>query len=168
MFNDIIEQPFYLNIIYLQNFKNGLLFVLLLDKPEVDDPWDQIPSGRENLGYFYVTRDKIYKLSDYEPFSDKKTAEVIDSISKDESAFLGQCQLVCQDKATQAAADKEGWYEYIEVEGDKRRFRNYNDGGGTTWYERIVWQKGKGLIYYRSGYGSGREEISFGINLEDD
>ena len=168
MMYDIIEQPFYLNIIHLQNFKNGSLYVLLLDKLKVDDPADQIPSGRENLGYFYVTKDKIYKLSDYKPYSDKTTPDLIASITKNESAFIKQCQLVCQDKATRAVADKEGWYEFIEAEGDKRRFRNYNDGGGSTWYERIVWQKDKGIIYYRSGYGSGREEISFGVNLRDD
>ena len=165
---DVIEQPFFLNIIHLENFKNGTLYVLLLDRLRVSDPMDQLPAGRQNLGYFYVTKDKIYKMSDYETFSAAKHTEVINSISKNEKDFIKKCQLVCQDKATADKPDKDGWHEYIEVEGDKRRFRQYNDGGGSTWYERIVWQKGKGIIFYRSGYGSGREEAAFGLNLNDD
>ena len=160
---DLIEQPFFLNIVHLKNFKNGTLYVLYLDKLQVEEQWDQIPAGRENLGYFYVTKDKIYKLSDYNAVSEKETANVIDSISKNEKQFIGQCQLVCQDKATNETPDKDGWYQFIEAEGEKRTFRHYNDGGGSTWYERMEWQKGKGLIYYRSGFGAGRESIEFGL-----
>ena len=160
---DKIEHAFFLNIVHLKNFKNGTLYILYLDKLIVDEPWDQIPEGRENLGYFYVTKDKIYKLSNYNVLSEKENLDVINSISKNEKKFIAQCQLVCQDKATKDIPDKDGWYQFIEEEGDKRTFRHYNDGGGSTWYERLEWQKGKGLILYRSGYGSGRESMEFGL-----
>ena len=38
-------------------------------------------------------------------------------------------------------------------------YRSYNDLTETGYYERFVWEKGKGLIEYKSGFGAERDRI---------
>lgn len=55
--------------------------------------------------------------------------------------------------------EEKGWHEEIMVEGTVCTYRSYNDLTETGYYERFVWEKGKGLIEYKSGFGAERDRI---------
>lgn len=55
--------------------------------------------------------------------------------------------------------DESGFHSYLEVKGDKREYHSYNNQVSTGYYESFIWEKGKGLINYRSGYGAESNSI---------
>lgn len=146
LFDDIVEQDVKLNINELANLKNGKLYELKLDSIE------GVPNDRLSLGYFYVQKDKIYKIEPTEEnLSKLKTSEELPDSSV----------IVCQDKEIKDTLDKDepGFHHYLEVNGDKREYHSYNNQVSTGYYESFTWEKGKGLINYRSGYGAERDSI---------
>lgn len=146
LFDDIIEQELKLSINELANLKNGKLYELKLDSIE------GVPNNRLSLGYFYVQKDKIYKIESTEENLNKlKTSEELpyDSV------------IVCQDKEIEDTLGKDelGFHYYLEISGDKREYHSYNNQTDTGYYESFTWEKGKGLVNYRSGYGAERDSI---------
>ncbi len=151
LFDDIIEQDVELNINELAILKDGELYELKLDSI------DGVPYDRLSLGYFYVQKDKIYKLeTNKENFSKLRTSAEL---------LIGSV-VVCQDREIKDTLDKEkhGFHHYIEVNGDKREYHSYNDQVSTGYYESFTWEKGKGLVSYRSGYGAERDSIELQLN----
>ena len=69
--------------------------------------------------------------------------------------------IVCQNEELKDPLDEnvKGWHHYIKVDGDKRESHYYNTAVDTGYYENMIWERGKGLISYRSGYGALREAI---------
>jgi hypothetical protein len=146
LFDEILEQDLELNINELANLKNGKLYELKLD------PIEGVPNNRLSLGYFYVQKDKIYKIeSTEENLSKLKTSEELPNDSV----------IVCQDKEIKntIGKDEPGFHHYLEINGDKREYHSYNNHVSTGYYESFTWEKGKGLINYRSGYGAERDSI---------
>jgi len=146
LFNDIVEKYVKLYVSELANLKIGKLYELKLDSIE------GVPNDRLSLGYFYVQKDKIYKIEPTEEnLSKLKTSEELPDSSV----------IVCQDKEIKDALGKDepGFHHYLEVNGDKREFHSYNNQVSTGYYESFTWEKGKGLINYRSGYGAERDSI---------
>lgn len=146
LFDDIIEKDVKLNIDELANLKNGKLYELKLDTIE------GVPSERLSLGYFYVQKDKIYKI---EP-----TEKNLNMIKTSEELPDGSV-IVCQDKEIKdkLGKDEPGFHNYLEVNGDRREYHSYNNQVSTGYYESFTWEKGKGLVNYRSGYGAERDSI---------
>lgn len=68
---------------------------------------------------------------------------------------------VKQDEATKDALgkDNKGWHQYIAANGNKREYHSYNNLVETGFYESFVWEKNRGLIKYRSGFGAERDSI---------
>ncbi|MCM1027353.1 MAG: hypothetical protein NC432_13035 [Roseburia sp.] len=152
-------------------FQDAVLWALELEQLNVEDPEDEIRMGRQYLGYFYVTGSEIYQkpLPDMNGFSRERDEEMIHWISTDEADFLAACRLVCAEEGTENRADEQGWHSYVEADGEKRIYHMYNDyTGGTKEYERIVWERGKGIIYYLHGAGSSLMEVEIGFDLYDD
>lgn len=146
LFDDIVEKDVTMNINELANLRYGKLYELKLDSIE------GIPNDRFSLGYFYVQKDKIYKIEPTaENFSKLKTSEELPDGSV----------IVCQDKEIKdiLGKDEPGFHHYLEINGDKREYHSYNNQVDTGYYESLTWEKGKGLINYRSGYGAERDTI---------
>lgn len=163
-FNEI-RQNIKLNIRKVKEFKDGTLWALELGQLDVSDPEDEISMGRQELGYYYVTGDRIYqkRLRDMSSESDKKVTYMIQEAPQE---FYEGCTLVCNEEGTENIADEQGWHEYVEVDGEKRIFHRYNDyTSGTKEYGKIVWERGKGITYYLSGAGSRLMEVEIGIDL---
>lgn len=163
-----IRQRVILNIIPLEKLDNGDLYILKLDALEVEDPLDQISSGHETLGYFFVTSDVIYRslLPHDKPYSNEQNQTIINHLKNDPNAFLDTCDIVFSKEGTNDITDKEKWHKYVEVDGEKHIFHLYNDyAGGTRYYEEIVWEKNKGITYYKSGSGSMLMHIEFGVDI---
>ena len=159
-----IWQDVYLDVTEIETFENGTLYTLELQQIDVEDEWDEIRWGRRQLGYFYVTDDIIYKrtVRSEEGFTEEETSNCISLIESDEQAFIEQCYVVCSDTAVADVEHENDYHTYIEAIGDVRSFQLYNDYiGGTDAYETIIWQKGKGIVYYQFGEGDMRMHIAF-------
>lgn len=172
-----VEQNIGLTIKRIKIFEDAALFTLELDQLDVADPLlDGISWGRRYLGYFYVTADAIYRMEapgllweqQENGFTDELTQKVIHLIEENKEDFLAQSVIVCNENGTENIADEDGGHEYIEVAGEKRIFHLYNDYvGGTRAYQQIVWERGKGIIYYKYGEGSMLMHVEFGVDLPD-
>lgn len=155
-----------LNIEKLEEFENGTLYRMELEQPEVEDPIDKIGMGRSYLGYYYVTEDKIYLRPLYEynqtgGYNEETDQAVIEVIQKDEQSFLEEeCLLVNCNEEIDRIEDENGWYSYVEVIGDTHIYYLYNSyTSGTKEYRKIIWQKGKGMVYYLHGAGARKMEV---------
>ena len=151
-----IWQNVKMHIEQIEDTGNGILYAMELDELNVRETLDRISYGEKYLGYFYVTKDAIYHMPEgvATPEGRRSRAEVVKMLQEDEEAFMGECTVVCSEKGTENKADENGYHEYVEVDGDRRIFHLYNDYAyGTKQYTRMVWEKGKGLVYYRMGSG---------------
>lgn len=45
------------------------------------------------------------------------------------------------------------------ADGSRREYRGYNTLTETGYYESFIWEAGKGLVEYRSGYGAGADAV---------
>ena len=150
LFDDIIQKEVKLSVNPCYVFDDGSLYELQIQ------PVEGIPDERLHLGYFYIEQDKIYRL--------QIAKGDIDSIKTREQA-IENAVIVCQDEAMKDTLGEEegGWHQSIEAYEDQREYHFYNNQNETGFYETFIWQKGKGLISYRSGYGAERDAIELNI-----
>ena len=142
--NEIENHDFRLNIIQMHSLDFGNLYALILDQIYTTDPFDEIPADRRHLGYFFITPTTIYR----------SFAPVLDYLTTEWS-------VVAHVDGHDASDDD--WNQYVEVYGNQLIFRSYSNSEGTTFYERIVWEKGRGIVHYLSGFGSMRDHLEFWI-----
>ncbi len=163
-----IWQTISLNIMKLETFENGILYALELDQLEVSDPLDEINLGRRYLGYFYVTEQTVYYVSAaMEGYTEEENRKIIDRIQKNEAKFIEESIIVCCENGTNDITNEQGYHAFVEVNGERRIFRYYNDYFyGSKEYMLIVWEKGNGIVYYVHGNGNKNMHIEFGVNLQ--
>ncbi len=134
--------------------KNGIFYEIRIDcdgdfAGRYLDGYD-----RFRLGCFYVTEDKIRLIRE------QNTA---DAIRNEESLNDTGC-VVCQETEKKDQMEgKKGWHESITVNGDICEYRSYNDLTETGYYEGFLWEKGKGMLEYRSGFGAEMDGIELQI-----
>lgn len=169
-----VRQTINLNISEIAVWKEGTLYSLELDNLEpTDDPLDYIIRLNRHLGYFYITKDTIYRVGRksshvedpiaFEAHETIKLMHLVQRIEQKDQTLFVERNIVCNEIGTSNLADENGWHEYVEVDGDKRIFHLYNDyTGGTKEYEQIVWEKGKGITYYLNGAGNMFMHIELG------
>lgn len=103
------------------------------------------------LGYFYVMKDRICLIRD------QKAAKMAEK----ENVLLSEGIVICQETEKEDSIKGEkGWHESITVDGTTCEYRSYNDLVETGYYECFTWEKGKGLVGYRSGFGAEKAEIT--------
>lgn len=135
----------------VEQWENGILYTMMIESDTEDDSRYFYDRDRFFLGYFYVSEDKIYRI-------DENKMEKINI--KNEEDFIARGTVVCQEMGKEDSLKEEkGWHEEIMVEGTVCTYRSYNDLTETGYYERFVWEKGKGLIEYKSGFGAERDRI---------
>ncbi len=148
-FNEAGETEAVLQIHKIEDLAEGTVYELKLDAIP------GIPEDRLSLGYFYVLADKIYKTA--------PTRDSLDTLKYGELPC--PCLIVCQEQEARDAFEGEpGFHQYITVDGHKREFHSYNDETATGYYESFTWERGKGLVAYRSGYGAERDSIQLQLN----
>ena len=129
--------------------KEGILYHIKINL-DVESPerycydWD-----RFDLGHFYVTDTAIYLI---------RHEEIGNVLDEEELKKIGM--VVCQktEKADPIKGQK-GWHEWIEVQDNICEFHSYNDLVETGFYEAFIWEEGRGLIEYRSGFGAMRDHV---------
>lgn len=158
-----------LNITELGVFENGTLYTLELGQLDVSDPLDELGWGRRYIGYFYVTDDRIYMTASGEDgFTKKRNREMIQLLQEDEKEFLERCVIVCCEEGTEDRADDQGYHIWVEVDEDRRIFRDRNDYYyGSKDYLLMIWEKGRGITYYVHGNGMKNMHVEFGVDLPE-
>lgn len=151
-----IWQNIDLHINQIGNTENGILYSMVLDQLNVRDTLDEIRYGERCLGYFYVTEDAIYHMAGVNmPVGDENSDEVTKMLQENEATFIENCTVVCSEEGTENIVDENGYHEYVEVDDDRRIFHLYNDYiSGTKQYTCMIWEREKGLVYYRMGSGN--------------
>jgi hypothetical protein len=153
-----------LNIKKVATLQHGILYKLSFKNlqygkvKESDDMFDvQALMNEMKLGYFYVESNKIYHFYNSDDNSLSKSIKKLnnDVIPED---FI----LVCSDKGyrDKTPEGKDGTHAYVKANGNKREYHGFDiyngDGKG---YIDLTWEKGRGLIYYRIGFGALRDEV---------
>ena len=151
-----------LNIMEVAENKTGVLYKLELEQPPVEDSSEMISMGRRYLGYYYVTREKIYLrfVEGMDGYTAEKDKKIVEELQADEEAFKVYWFVVCSEENRDRVPVELGYYSYVETEGDRCTFKRYNSYmGGTKDYYIIEWEKGKGIVYYLHGAGNRLMEI---------
>ena len=165
-----IEQNIKLHITKIRELDEGILYTLELDELDEPDPYDQMGPYRRYLGYFYVTEEEIWRV--YKPdvsYTAEMTEDVVRRMEETGVEAFDERVIVCNEAGTDHTADENGWYEYVEADGDKRVFRMYNNySGGTKEYQKIVWEKGKGITYYINGAGGMKRHVELWQDIPEE
>ena len=140
---DYTKVSFMLQIAKKEELEN--LYELFFDKIE------GIPDDRLNLGYFYVDNKTIYRL--------KIPLEGVSNISYE--LIVLNSDIVCCEQPIDDEIDNEdrGIHRSLKVFNEKCESYFYNNQVETGFYEAFVWELGKGLIEYKSGFGAERDSI---------
>lgn len=149
--DDSLPAEMELSINELLHFDNGTLYELKLNYDETFNGRDYYGWDRFHLGYFYVQEDKIYLI---------REAGVIEHIQT-EADILSQGTIVCQQEELKDTLEEEekGLHEFITLNDNQCEYHSYNNLTETGFYETFVWEKGKGLVRYKSGFGAERDDI---------
>ncbi|MCM1231903.1 MAG: hypothetical protein NC124_18220 [Clostridium sp.] len=137
---DLLEEV-ELQIICVAKEKQGIVYQLKIEGVDAEE--DYIKSRLE-LGFFYVTDDKIYLYRGHE-------------IPKEQD-FLLNGIIICQEDSREELRE-DGMRDYIEYNGQQCYYGSYNTLTDTGFYEMFVWEKEIGLTQYKSGFGAADEEI---------
>lgn len=130
-------------------YENGTLYAMNIE--EGPSRWfpeyfqDRIPV------YLYVTEDKIYRIF--------MLVEDVETVKNEADLISGEyvVLVVCQNDDLEESLEKEeeGEHHYITHQGNTCESHYYlvNPGGNVVgFWEHFYWEKGKGMIHYRSGY----------------
>ena len=138
-----------LSVIEVEGFEEGNLYELMWHCNR--DIQDRYGGDKQYLGLFLVLNDSIYLIRDEYAKDELLTVEEIKNAGT----------LVCSKygKEDSLGEDERGWHEYILVKDNRSEYHGYNNLVETGYYENFVWEIGKGLIEYRSGYGAEADAI---------
>lgn len=141
-----------LSVTKVQSFEEGNLYELVINTEGSSE--DRLGIDRSRLDFFLVLGDDIYLIDD-------GTAKDL-TIDKIKS----KGKLVCSQTEKEASLkdNEPGWHECIIAEGNIREYHGYNNMAETGYYESFIWEYGKGLVGYRSGYGAEADAINITRN----
>lgn len=147
-----------LNIKLVKNYENGDLFKLSVDDKEKIQ--ECLSEDRLNV-YFYVTEDEIYRLWPY-IYQDEEVIrfynddDLIVKYLDTDDKLIANGELVC---CKESVPDKLDWPEsgsHVDIiqQNDQVEYDrvDLNANGDRQFYERFIWEKGKGLVEFRSGF----------------
>lgn len=157
-----LEQNVKLNITQIAEGNAGILYKLELEQPPAENSMEMISGGRQYLGYYYVTKEKIYLrfAEGTDGYTTEKDQKIIEELRTDENAFIENCFVVCSGENTDSTPDEWGYVSYVEVEGKSCTFKRYGSNHDETKDDYIIqWEKGKGIVYYLYRAGNRRMEI---------
>lgn len=134
----------------VSSFANGNVYSITIDYEDCPERYFMGTTDRFDLGLFYVTADEIYMIY-----------PSVDDISSEEE-YLSKGVLVCSANDSDETVD--GEHRRIVNEGDSCTFYSSNTLTESGFYYSYTWTKGKGLSFYRSGYGAEGDPIEITLN----
>lgn len=147
-----------LELQWLKEYDNGNLYKLMV---EPDGRITGYLSKERLIIYFYVTSDKIYRLWSFAVRDGKliefynNDALLMETLNTDEKLVKNGEVVCCMENMTDELEVSEvGKHVMIIQRGEQVIYDrvDINENGGRGFYERFVWEEGKGLIEYKSGY----------------
>jgi len=147
-FEELQKETIVLKVTVANELSEGTVYSICIDSK------GHAPSERENIGYFYVQANRIYKI-DFSQYTN----------DLDENELMKMGTIVCQEDGNVdiLSSDEKGWHEYIFVNEDTIEYHAYNNQVSTGYYETFIWQKDVGLVSYRSGFGALRDAIELSL-----
>lgn len=147
-----------LKLQWLKEYDNGNLYKLMVEADGNITDW----LGEERLNiYFYITEENIYRLWSYAV----QNGEVIEFHNNDDlllgtlntdEKLIENGELVCcmEEKTDELEYLEEGSHVTIVQKEEQITYNRVDIGasGNREFYESFVWEKGKGLVEYKSGY----------------
>lgn len=147
-----------LKLQWLKEYNNGNLYKLTVEP--VSDITRCLGEERLNI-YFYVTADNIYRLwswvvqnKEVIAFYDDD-ALLMEILDTDEKLVENGELVCCMDEKTDELELSEIGSHVVIIQGEEKITYNRVDigaNGNRDFYEDFVWEKGKGLVEYKSGY----------------
>lgn len=147
-----------LKLQWLKEYDNGNLYKLTIESD--GNITDLLGEERLNI-YFYVTADNIYRLWSYAV----QNGEVIEfynndvllmeTLNTDEKLIENGEMVCCMDEKTDELEPSEVGSHVTIIQREEQITYNRVDigaSGNREFYERFVWEEGKGLVEYKSGY----------------
>ena len=147
-----------LKLQWLKEYDNGNLYKLTVESD--GNITDLLGEERLNI-YFYVTADNIYRLWSYVV----QNGEVIEfynndvllmeTLDTDEKLIENGEMVCCMDEKTDELEPSEVGSHVTIIQREEQITYNRVDigaSGNREFYERFVWEEGKGLVEYKSGY----------------
>lgn len=142
-----------LHINKLSEIDDGILYQLKIEHILYHD------EKRMILGYFYVQKEKIYKI-------------ITDNIDinrfKTKNDIIANSDVVCQEEEVKESLQEEkikGWHNFLLADDDVREYHRYNNIVETGYYEHFIWEYNKGLVGYKSGWGADSRPIELQISI---
>ena len=132
----------YVLVTEVKCLEEGTLYEIKIDADEAEC----YAYDRFQLGYFFVTEEQIFRVSE-------------ELLEQDAEEWAKTENVICQEEEMEDAVEGKGWHKYICIVDEKCEFHSYNDMVETGFYENFTWEKGKGLVEYRSGYGAEKDAI---------
>lgn len=147
-----------LKLQWLKEYDNGNLYKLMVEADDNITDW----LGEERLNiYFYITEENIYRLWSYAV----QNGEVIEFHNNDDllmetlntdGKLIENGELVCcmDEKTDELEYLEAGSHVTITQKEEQITYNRVDIGtnGNREFYESFVWEKGKGLVEYKSGY----------------
>ena len=145
----------------IKNYENGDLFKAKVNFLENKNEIPAYLTGDRVIFYFYVTDDKIYRVSPY--VYDEEKGQLYVGLNNEwlltyllptDQEVIENSVIVCQDEEihmvdeydiVSSITQKNGKVEYSR--------REYNQSNSELhFHEELVWEKGRGLVSYGSAY----------------
>ena len=146
---------------FIKQYEQGSVYKLVIE------PLGALTDERLNI-YFYVTNSKIYRLWSYVYQEDKVVTfydddELLVKVLDTDEKLINNGQIVCQDEEMECER-KEGDIEFhfaIREQGKQIGYHSWTvtPNGEVYYYERFIWEEGKGLIEFSSGYRAERDPL---------
>ncbi|SFO42234.1 hypothetical protein SAMN05216351_10981 [Pseudobutyrivibrio sp. JW11] len=134
----------------LDEYDNGNVYAVNIEYDDCPGRYYWGTSDRFNIGTFYVTEESIYVLFDR---TDTPTEE----------DFIESGYIICSQDMEQ---NVDGQLTRITNDGDTCTCLLSNTLTESGFYSEYEWTKGKGLTYFRSGYGAEGEPIEIKMQNE--
>lgn len=155
-------------VTHVASYPDGNLYELRLDYNEEFTCRSYDGCDRRHLGYFYVEEDSVYRVRVIDEgfkasFDTSDTADGTAVITQNddittwsEQDLKSKGTIVCSNRDIDDRIEKEeqGFHEVIETDGNCSMYQSWYNRVETDFYERFTWERGKGLVYYESGYGA--------------
>lgn len=156
-----VDEVVYAEMYLIKEYKQGSVFKFTVE------PLGTLTDERLNT-YFYVTDDNIYRLFSYVYQDDEVLTfydndEMLIEILDTDEKLINNGQIVCQDeeiKSELKEGDSEFHFSILKSENQI----TYSScvitpNGEVDYYENFVWEEGKGLVEFNSGYRAERDPL---------
>lgn len=164
-----------LELHWLKQYDNGCLARLSIVPFSYNMP-DYMDETRMNI-YFYVTSDKIYRISypdlqnigsfDADMNDDILLMSVLDTDEK----LIENGELVCCLEGVEDTLEEgeAGTHTSVDLQGNQISYNRVDieENGNRDYYENFIWEEGKGLVGYMSGYDAEDIKDTRLVYLED-